>query len=363
MDHTPEDFQLASYRYELPRERIAQYPSQGREQSRLLVLRRDSDAVSEHPFAELPELLPAGALLVANNTRVLPARLVGRRPTGGRVELLPLEPPPLVQERARAANGLYTAETEGLLNSSKRPKAGETLAFPGGLSAEILEDGEYGRARLGLSWAGRLGDVFEAHGRMPLPPYIRREDAEQDRERYQTVYAREDKAGAVAAPTAGLHFTEQTRERLRDRGIEWTELTLHVGYGTFSPVRCEDVRNHAMHAEHVEISEEAAEAVNRARAEGRPVTAVGTTSARTLEGVHAQLGDIRPFAGLVDIYIRPGFSFQVVDHLLTNFHLPESSLLIMVSSLAGRKRVLSAYQEALQRGFRFFSYGDAMLIR
>ncbi|MFW5837427.1 MAG: tRNA preQ1(34) S-adenosylmethionine ribosyltransferase-isomerase QueA [Desulfovibrionaceae bacterium] len=363
MNRVPDDFQLRSYRYELAPERIAQHPADAREDSRLLLLDRRSGCVREHAFTDLPDLLPPGALLAANNTRVLPARILGVRSTGGKVELLPLEPAPMIQDRAETVDGVCRARALCLLKSSKRLKAGELLSFPGGLTAAPVDFQEYGRAVVGLAWPGSLVEVFEEHGHMPLPPYIRREDAAGDRERYQTVYARADKAGAVAAPTAGLHFTQALQDHLAERGFGWTELTLHVGYGTFSPVRCADIREHAMHAEHVEVSEQAAEEVNRAKAEGRPVVAVGTTSARTLEGVHQKLGEIRPFRGLVDIYIRPGYQFRAVDHLLTNFHLPESSLLIMVSALAGRKRVLAAYNEALQRGFSFFSYGDAMLIR
>lgn len=362
MQPTPEDFRLESYRYDLPPERIAQHPAEARENSRLMVLDRALSATREFVFNDLPDLLPEGALIVANNTRVLPARLLGARRTGGKVELLLLEPAPLVQEKAKAAGAGFSVVTECLLKSSKRPKQGEVLGFSGGLEAQVLQLGPFGRTRVELSWPGSLVRLFEENGHTPLPPYIRREDQEEDRERYQTVYAREDKTGAVAAPTAGLHFTEELRAELLRRGFEWAEVTLYVGYGTFSPVRCEDIRDHAMHEEHVEISEDAARTIVRAKSEGRPVLAVGTTSVRTLEGVSRQLGELAPFSGPVNIYIRPGYRFLVVDHLLTNFHLPESSLLIMISALAGRERVLASYRKALQRGFRFFSYGDAMLI-
>jgi S-adenosylmethionine:tRNA ribosyltransferase-isomerase len=362
MHSIPEDFRLESYRYDLPPERIAQHPAEVRENSRLMLLDRASDRTGEFAFTDLPDLLPEGALLVANNTKVLPARLFGARPTGGKVELLLLEPAALLLERAKAEGTRFFTVTECLLKSSKRPKEGEILGFCGGLEAQVLELGPFGRTRVALSWPGSLIRLFEENGRTPLPPYIHREDGDDDRERYQTVYARADKTGAVAAPTAGLHFTEELRGELLRRGFEWAEVTLYVGYGTFSPVRCDDIRDHAMHGEHVEISEDAARAIVRAKSEGRPVLAVGTTTARTLEGVGRQLGEIAPFSGQVNIYIYPGYRFLFVDHLLTNFHLPESSLLIMISALAGRERVLASYQKALQRGFRFFSYGDAMLI-
>ena len=213
-----------------------------------------------------------------------------------------------------------------------------------------------------LSWRGELATLFRDLGHYPLPPYIRRPDTAEDAKRYQTVYAAEDKLGSVAAPTAGLHFTPQVHGALAAKGVDWAEVTLYVGYGTFSPVRCPDIRDHSMHREYVEVPPATAEAVAVARAQGRPVIAVGTTSVRSLEGAFAATGGIRPFAGWTDIYITPGYEFKTVDSLLTNFHLPESSLLIMVSALAGREFILKTYRKALSEGFRFFSYGDAMLI-
>lgn len=245
----------------------------------------------------------------------------------------------------------------------------------------VLEKGDFGRCRARLVWsagdpekaagaeeaAEALRRHFETLGHLPLPPYIRRPDTPEDAGRYQTVYARADKAGSVAAPTAGLHFTGDMRQRLRERGFEWAEVTLHVGYGTFSPVRCADVRDHVMHAEYAEVPAETALAVNRARAEGRPVLAVGTTAARTLEGAaaaqNAEDGALAPCSGWVNSFIRPGYAFRVIDGLITNFHLPESTLLMLVSALTGRERMLTLYAEAVERGYRFFSYGDAMLIR
>ena len=358
----PEDFRLSSYAYDLPEERIAQRPADRRDASRLLVLDRATGRTERRRFAELPGLLPPGALLVANNSRVVPARLYGQKPSGGRVEFLLLTPPPLLAAEP-GDDGLWTARAEGLLRASKAPRVGDLVEFGPDLRLTVEERREFGQATVRLHWRGALGALLERLGHLPLPPYIRRPDSPADAERYQTVYADPARAGSVAAPTAGLHFTPELRADLAAAGFGWTEVTLYVGYGTFSPVRCPDVRRHRMHAEYVEVGEEAAAAVARAKAEGRAVVAVGTTSARTLEGAFAASGRIGPHAGWTDIYLLPGSRFQVVDLLLTNFHLPESSLLIMVSALAGREAVLKAYGEALDNGFRFFSYGDAMLIR
>lgn len=363
---TDDDFLLRSYMFDLPQERIAQFPPQRRGDSRLMVMDRRGDAIPEHRmFADLPACLPPGALLVANNSRVFPARLIGTRATGGKVEFLPLTPLPLALRGAVPAGdgGEWSAEVEGLVRAGGRIRDGETLRFGAGIRVTVLESGPFGRRRARLSWSGDLAGAFAAAGRLPLPPYIRRPDGDGDAGRYQTVYAREDKTGSVAAPTAGLHFTGELRRRLREAGFGWAEVTLYVGYGTFSPVRCEDIRRHVMHREYVEVGEEAAGAVARARAEGRPVVAVGTTSARTLEGVALNLGEVRPFAGWTDIFLYPGRPFRVIDGLLTNFHLPGSSLLMLVSAFAGRGRVLDAYREAVREGYRFFSYGDAMLLR
>lgn len=355
------DFQLSSYVYDLPEERIAQQPAARRDESRLLVLDRATGRTAVRRFADLPGLLPPGALLVANNSRVVPARLFGRKPSGGRVEFLLLTPPPLL-EVEEAADGSRTALAKGLLRASKAPRPGDEVRFGPGLRLVVEERREYGQCMVRLFWRGEIGALLATLGRLPLPPYIRRPDTAEDAERYQTVYANPARAGSAAAPTAGLHFTPKLRSELERRGFGWAEVTLYVGYGTFSPVRCSDVRQHRMHPEYIEISEETARAVAQAKAEGRPVAAVGTTTARTLEGAFAATGRIGAFAGWTDIYILPGRAFRVVDNLLTNFHLPESSLLIMVSALAGRETVLAAYREALEQGFRFFSYGDAMLI-
>ena len=369
----PVEFRLSSYVYELPEERIARRPTEKRDASRLLYLDRAAAAPRPEVFANLPELLaakyPQGGLLIANNSSVFPARIFGRRPTGGRVELLLLTPLPLLHVKP-LPDGRLSAEAEGLVRTAKRMKEGEAAQFDTSASTSLavvlLERGEYGRCRLRLEWRGDLGAILNEIGHMPLPPYLEREDDAGDRERYQTVYADASKAGSVAAPTAGLHFTPEVREALTDKGFRWAEVTLYVGYGTFSPVRAADIREHQMHAEYVEVPKATAQAISEAKAAGLPVIAVGTTSARSLEGMHAAQGDVASFAGETSIYIfpgeNPGSKFRVVDALLTNFHLPESSLLIMVSALAGRERIMAAYALALAQGFRFFSYGDAMLI-
>ena len=379
-------FSLESYDYVLPEERIAQHPPKVRGTSRLMVLDRgtEGDCWTDSSFDRLPEFLPEKALLVVNNSRVIPARLFGRKPSGGRAEMLLLTPPVLLEKDARPESGSacrLEAEAEVLLRPGRSIRAGDMLDF-GELQAEVLKKGDFGRHTLRLFWKGNLTDILEKAGKLPLPPYIRREQDEDDISRYQTMYAREDKKGSVAAPTAGLHFTEKMRGRLLSRGVEWAEVTLHVGYGTFSPVREEDIRQHPMHAEYAEIPYETVEAVRRAKRDGRPVIAVGTTSARTLEGAaeacaregkwlfspedisgsspdSSQAG----WSGWTSIFIYPGFSFRVADGLITNFHLPKSSLLMLVSALAGRERILRAYAHAVEEGYRFFSYGDAMLIR
>ncbi|WP_243358007.1 tRNA preQ1(34) S-adenosylmethionine ribosyltransferase-isomerase QueA [Fundidesulfovibrio terrae] len=358
-----DDTSLESYSFELPEDLIAQAPAARRDASRLLVVDRHRGVAREARFIELTDLLPAGALLVANNSKVLPARLLTTKPTGGAVEFLMLTPMPLVEPRPGLEGGWSTAEAEGLLRASKKPKPGAVIDFAEDLSLTVIERGEFGRSRVVLNWRGDLKSIFERIGHMPLPPYIHRPDSAEDRSRYQTLHARDDKQGSVAAPTAGLHFTPELRAGLAASGFAWAEVSLHVGYGTFSPVRAADIRDHRMHAEFVEVPQETADAVAQAKAEGRPVFAVGTTSARALEGAFAATGSFAPFTGWTDIFIRPGHTFAVVDGMLTNFHLPGSSLVIMVAALAGKGVILNAYAHAIRERFRFFSYGDAMLIR
>jgi S-adenosylmethionine:tRNA ribosyltransferase-isomerase len=357
----PADFALASYEYELDESRIAQTPSHNREDSKLLVLDRSKPGHQATVFSSLADHLPENALLVANNTKVLPARLLGRKESGGRAEFLLLTPLVLIRG-VETDSGWSRAEVQGLLRASKSPKPGSRIIFSEDLFLTVRTRGEFGQATVTLHWRGDLTDHFLSGGHMPLPPYIRREDQEEDRERYQTVFAREDKLGSVAAPTAGLHFTPAVRQSLKNKSISWEEITLYVGYGTFSPLRCRDIRDHDMHAEYIEVSTETAEAIARAKAQGRPIVALGTTTVRTLESMYALTGGIHPFAGWTDLFIMPGYRFRVIDHLITNFHLPGSSLIVLVSALAGRDRIKEAYAFALDHDFRFFSYGDAMLI-
>jgi S-adenosylmethionine:tRNA ribosyltransferase-isomerase len=361
MTAIPVEFNLQSYDFELPESQIAQDPASRRGASRLLVLDRATGSLDDRMFPDIADLLPRDALLVVNNTKVLPARLVGRKQSGGKAEFLLLTPLSLI-ESEDSPDGTKVAEAEGLLKASKGPRPGETLRFDG-LDLLVLDKGEFGRSRVRMTWRGELAEHFLRQGHIPLPPYIRREDKAEDRDRYQTVYSREDKLGSVAAPTAGLHFTPAIMDALKERGVLLAEVTLYVGYGTFSPVRAEDIREHVMHAEYAEVPEETARAIAEAKAQGRPVVAVGTTTTRTLESMASTLGCVGPFRGWTDIFIRPGYTFKVVDQLITNFHLPRSSLIIMVSTLAGRRQILDAYNHAVRQGFRFFSYGDAMLIR
>jgi S-adenosylmethionine:tRNA ribosyltransferase-isomerase len=333
----------ADFSYELPAELIAQRPLPERAASRLLVLDGASGAISDRSFRELPDLLAPGDLLVFNDTRVLPARVHGRKPTGGAVEILleRITGPRRVLAHARASKGL-------------RP--GTVVELPGGARATAA-----GRAGdlFEFELDREVGPYFERHGSMPLPPYIAREAEQADRDRYQTVFAREP--GAVAAPTAGLHFDARMLEELERCGIATTRLTLHVGAGTFQPVRADDIREHRMHSEWACVPTGAIEAIAAARRRGGRVVAVGTTVVRSLETA-ALTGRLQPFEGETEIFIYPGFRFRVVDAVVTNFHLPESTLIMLVSAFAGRERVLAAYRHAVEARYRFFSYGDAMFV-
>ncbi len=335
---------ISLFDYDLPTELIAQTPQEPRDASRLLRLGRDG-TVTHHGFTELVELVPPGALMILNDTRVLRARWLGRRKSGGRVELLLTEPGP---DGWRA-----------LWKASGRPRAGEELLpeHPGAEPVRVL--GEAGERELLVALPGDGLAYLERNGHLPLPPYIRRPDTEEDARRYQTVYARED--GAVAAPTAGLHFTPELLDRLRARGVRTATLTLHVGIGTFAPVQVEDADDHPMHPERFCIPEACAAALEALPSEV-PVVAVGTTVVRALEA--AALGPRRVRTGWqsTNLLIQPGFSFSIVDSLITNFHLPRSTLLLLVSALRSRETVLAAYREAVREGYRFFSYGDAMYL-
>jgi len=347
-----------AFDYHLPRELIAQHPLPRRDASRLLVLHRATGAVEHRRFPDIVDYLEPGDLLVLNDTRVLPARLVGRRATGGRVELLLVapaaEPPP--------RGSLWRA----MVKCRGRLRPGETVALEGGaLPCVYRGRTDKGQALVAFDrQAASLLDTLEAIGRAPLPPYIKRPpDQDPDRgadlERYQTVYARQP--GAIAAPTAGLHFTPELLDRLHAGGVGRTTVTLHVGLGTFKPVTAEQVEDHAMHAEWFELSREAAEAVTAARAAGRRVVPVGTTATRVLETA-ARAPQWGAQAGWTELFITPGFEFRLADALVTNFHLPRSTLLMLVAAFAGLERVLAAYDEATRLGYRFYSYGDAMLL-
>ena len=335
--------QRADFNYELPDALIAREPAPRRADSRLLHLDGSTGAIVDRAFRDLPALLRAGDLLVFNDTRVVPARLYARKATGGRAEIL-LE---RVIDGPRALVQLKT---------SKPPAAGSTLELDGGGQARVAgRDGEFWV----LDFGGPAAEVFERQGEMPLPPYLRRAPESWDRERYQTVYAREP--GAVAAPTAGLHFDEVTIEACRSVGVDTARVTLHVGAGTFQPVRADDIADHVMHAERAEVPAATCESISACRARGGRVLAVGTTAVRALESA-AAAGPLAPWAGDTRLFITPGYRFRVVDRLLTNFHLPESTLLMLVSAFAGTARVLAAYRHAVVGRYRFFSYGDAMLV-
>jgi S-adenosylmethionine:tRNA ribosyltransferase-isomerase len=345
---------VSDFAFDLPADLIAQTPAE-RGASRMLVLRKDTGTLEHSAVSRLPDLLTPGDLLVVNDTKVFPARLLGTRvPSGGAVECLLLAP---LDQSGR---------WDALVHPGHKLNPGSQMVFRGGgyeLKAEILARHFYGRRtiRLRAENDAALDEVVDRIGHIPLPPYIKRDDAPGDRERYQTVYARE--RGSVAAPTAGLHFTDEILEALDRRGIERTAITLHVGYGTFQPVRVDDVEAHTVDRERFSISAGAAEAINRATRDRRRVVAVGTTTTRALEAA-ARIGNgvLAPLEGWADLFIYPGFEFRIVTALLTNFHLPQSSLLMLVSAFAGREAVLAAYRDAIAHRYRFYSYGDAMLI-
>ena len=340
--------QRADFHYVLPDELIARYPSEQRSDCRLLCVNTANSKLAHRRFTDLVELLEPGDLLVFNDTRVIPARLHGQKASGGKVEML-LERP------LDAHRGLAH------IRSSKSPKPGTELIFEGNIRA-VVEGRQDALFELRFPGETSLIELLERHGHMPLPPYIDRADELADRERYQTVYARRD--GAVAAPTAGLHFDAPLLEQLAAKGVEQTFVTLHVGAGTFQPVRVDDIREHKMHSEWVEVSQTACDKVRNAQAAGRRVIAVGTTSVRCLETAcnKSADGQISPYHGETDIFIYPGYEWRCVDALITNFHLPESTLLMLVASFAGYETIMAAYREAVAERYAFFSYGDAMFL-
>ena len=354
---------VADFDFELPEELIAQEPPAERGQSRLLVLDRASGQVEDSTFGDLTQYLRRGDLLVVNNTRVFPARLIGRRdPSGGEVECLLVAK---ITAPGAQRPGEKTEVWEALMHPGQKLKPGARVVFERTgitLRGEVLDRHFYGRRTVRL-WTDADIDVqtaVERLGHMPLPPYIKREDRPADQERYQTVYARD--RGSVAAPTAGLHFSDAMLNTLRAGGVEIAEITLHVGYGTFKPVRADKVEDHVVDAEAVIVGAEAAAALTAALHGHRRIIAVGTTTTRTLESSTIEDGRVLPAAGLTDLFIRPGHEFRIVSGMITNFHLPRSSLLMLVAAFAGRENVLAAYRHAIAARYRFYSYGDAMLI-
>ncbi len=336
----------ADFDYHLPEELIAQNPPRQRGDSRLLVLDPAADDMQDAHFSSLADWLQPDDLLLFNDTRVFPARLFGHKASGGRIEIL--------VERL-----IDDFEILVMLRASKAPREGVRLLLEGQIACQVLgRQGEFFRLRQNgpESWL----DLLQTHGHIPLPPYIQRTDGKEDHERYQTVFARQ--TGAVAAPTAGLHFSESMLQHLQDKGIGVDFVTLHVGAGTFQPVRVDDVSSHEMHAEWIDVSEGVVRRIEETRKKGGRVIAVGTTVVRSLESAAAD-GELRPLAGDTRLFITPGYRFRVVDAMLTNFHLPRSTLLMLVSAFAGKNFILRAYEHAVRQRYRFFSYGDAMLIR
>lgn len=338
---------VKDFDYELPEELIAQDPLKDRSASRLMVLGRKSGTVEHRKFTDILEYLNPGDCLVINNTKVIPARLFGtKKETGAGIEILLLK---------RRENDIW----ETLVKPGKKAKPGTTIVFADGLlTGKVIDVAEDGNRLIQFSYEGIFEEILDRLGQMPLPPYITHQL--QDKNRYQTVYAKHD--GSAAAPTAGLHFTKELLEQVHQKGVEIAEITLHVGLGTFRPVKTANILEHHMHSEFYMVSAEAAEKINCARKLGHKVISVGTTSTRTLESAADENGMLHEKSGWTDIFIYPGYEFKVIDGLITNFHLPQSTLVMLVSAFAGRDHVLSAYRTAVQESYRFFSFGDAMLI-
>ncbi len=353
-------YSLNDYDYTLPQDLIAQVPASPRDKSRLMVLERKGQRVSHCHFADTARLLSRGDLLVVNNTCVVPARLMGSKETGGRVEVLLLS----YAGEDRGPQGRENLTCECLVKTSKRPRIGSRFHFNGGGLQAIVLGGADGLYTLEFQFKGDFATVLNRIGQIPLPPYIKRHETNpppcDDRACYQTVYA--EKKGAVAAPTAGLHFSDELLDKLAKKEVEILPITLHVGYGTFLPVRVTDIRKHRMHPEAYELTQGAARTINKARDDGRRIIAVGTTVVRVLEFASDPCGRVRHGSGECNLFIYSGFKFRVIDALITNFHLPKTTLLMLVAAFSGRDFILNAYQEAIRRRYRFYSYGDAMLI-
>ncbi len=352
-------YSLSDYYYELPPDLIAQKPAKQRDGSNLLQLNRRTGALSHHRFKDIGDFLKPGDVLVVNDTAVIPGRLEGKKATGGRVEVLLTDYAESVKSRDRFGNFIC----ECVVKASRRPAPGTWLYFAKGLKAKVM-DASNGIHHLKFYVNGDIETLLDKIGQIPLPPYIRRDRRGKppcdDSVSYQTVYA--GPRGAIAAPTAGLHFTNDLLDKLKTNGVNIVPLTLHVGYGTFLPVRVADIRKHHMHAEHFSICTKSAETINKAKQCGNRVVAVGTTCVRTLEYSGRTSGYVAAGNGKCDLFIIPGHAFKVVDAMITNFHLPQSTLLMLVSAFAGRNNVLNAYREAIRSEYRFYSYGDAMLI-
>ena len=339
---------VKDYDYDLPEELIAQDPLEDRSSSRLMVLDRQTGDVEHRHFTDILEYLHPGDCLVINNTKVIPARLFGvKEDTQAKIEVLLLK---------RKENDIW----ETLVKPGKKAKPGTKLVFGDGLlTAEVVDVVEEGNRLIQFHYDGIFEEILDQLGQMPLPPYITHQ--QKDKNRYQTVYAKYD--GSAAAPTAGLHFTKELLQKVKDMGVDIAEVTLHVGLGTFRPVKVENVLDHHMHSEFYMVSQEAADKINRAKESGHRVIAVGTTSTRTLEAAADENGRLHETSGWTEIFIYPGYQFKVIDALITNFHLPQSTLVMLVSALAGREHVLHAYETAVKEKYRFFSFGDAMLIK
>ena len=348
-DTNHSSLKVSDFSFELPDELIARYPQEQRSASRLLSVNANENSIAHKQFSNIVDELNAGDLLVFNDTRVIPARLLGEKVSGGKVEVLVER---LLDDHRVLAH----------VRANRAPKAGAELLLEGHVKVTMLAR-HNALFELKFEHEETVLELLEQYGHMPLPPYIDRPDENSDKERYQTVYNREP--GAVAAPTAGLHFDDEILQQLRDKGVNFAYVTLHVGAGTFQPVRVEDINDHVMHSEYATVSAETCHAIKQAKASGGRVVAVGTTSVRSLESA-AQASaseDIEPFFDDTDIFIFPGYEFKVVDSLITNFHLPESTLIMLVSAFAGRDLIMKAYNEAIKERYRFFSYGDAMLLQ
>ena len=341
------EMKVTDYYFDLPQEQIAQDPLEDRSSSRLLVLNKETGEYSHHIFREITDFLKPGDCLVLNNTKVIPARLFGEKEgTQAKIEILLLK---------RKENDVW----ETLVKPGKKAKVGTKIIFGGGLLVgEVVDIVEEGNRLIQFTYEGIFEEILDQLGQMPLPPYITHQL--KDKNRYQTVYAKYD--GSAAAPTAGLHFTPELLQQVKDMGVDIAEVTLHVGLGTFRPVKVDNILEHHMHSEFYMVTQEAADKINNAKKNGHRVICVGTTSCRTIESAADENGILKESSGWTEIFIYPGYQFKVLDCLITNFHLPESTLLMLVSALAGREHVLAAYEEAVKEGYRFFSFGDAMFI-